>query len=411
MVHDFSGHPFQVQLARQLSTQGFDVTHVYCPSFETPHGEVGDSRSSYRSIGVGLSKPFNKYSPRKRLVQELEYSFRLFRQVRRTRPDVMITANTPLIAAWVLQLALWATRQRVVFWQQDIYSLAMAQHAGKRLGLPGRLIGKVFIAMEKWLLRSSKHVVVISADFLSVLREWGVDESKITVVHNWAPLDEMPRRDRPNDWSRAHGVSDDQTVLLYAGTLGLKHQPSLLLDLAEAFTDRPDVRLIVASEGVGARWLTDQAHGDVPVLEVIPFQPFEVLPEMLATADVLLVLLQPDAGVFSVPSKVMTYQCAARAVLASMPEENLASRTLRESGAGIVVEAGDSEQFVAAARELVDDPERRDRMGAAAGRYAAETFDIDRIGSSFVRVIRTVVGEPVGELREPAVSASGDESA
>ena len=30
-------------------------------------------------------------------------------------------------------------------------------------------------------------------------------------------------------------ITDDQTVLLYAGTLGLKHEPKLLLALAEAF--------------------------------------------------------------------------------------------------------------------------------------------------------------------------------
>jgi colanic acid biosynthesis glycosyl transferase WcaI len=100
------------------------------------------------------------------------------------------------------------------------------------------LIGRAFVAVEKWLLRSSAQVVVISEDFLGLLDDWGIDESKVSVVRNWAPLEEVSVSPRPNQWSERHHITDDQTVLLYAGTLGLKHQPKLLLALAEAFADR-----------------------------------------------------------------------------------------------------------------------------------------------------------------------------
>ena len=398
VVHDFSGHPFQVQLARHLATprdsapEGIRATHVYCPSFLTPRGNVDDTGNSrFKSIGIALRRPFAKYSGPRRFLQELEYGWRLSRHIRRIDPDVIVSANTPLLAALIFHVAMKIGRRPVVFWQQDVYSEAMGLHLAARFGFVGRLAGRFFLRVEKWLVRSSERVVVISDAFLDTLGDWKVDLDVVDVIENWAPLDELPVRPRPNDWSERHGITDDQTVLLYAGTLGLKHEPSLLLDVARAFRDRPDVRVIVASEGVGAQALAADAES-ADCLEQLPFQPYDELPDMLSTADVLMVLLEADAGGFSVPSKVLTYHCAGRAILGSMPLENLASTNIVNTGSGVVVGAGDADAFVAAAVALVDNKERRVAMGDAARSYAERVFDIESITERFETILAAALG-------------------
>ncbi len=406
VVHDFSGHPFQAQLARSLAGRGVDVTHVYCASFQTPHGAVGDSGGSgFRSVGITLRREFSKYSARRRAVQEFEYGWRFMRQVRATSPDVVISANAPLISALVLQVGLRLSRIPVVFWQQDIYSMAISQHFDKRGGRARRFAGRSFVAVERWLVKSSAQVVVISTDFLGLLAEWGADESKVTVVQNWAPLDEVPLSPRPNPWSERHHINDDDKVLLYAGTLGLKHDPNMLLALGHAFADRDDVRVIVASEGLGASWLAERVVGDE--MGLISFQPYADLPDMLGSGDILLVLLEPDAGVFSVPSKVLTYHCAGRAILGAIPHENLAARTIESNGAGLVVDPGNADEFVAAARRLVDDAALRIDMGASARRAAERTFDIDTITNEFVDVLTAALGHPIAGVVPVTKGESG----
>ena len=32
IVHDYAGHPFQVQLSRRLASRGHEVLHLYCAS-------------------------------------------------------------------------------------------------------------------------------------------------------------------------------------------------------------------------------------------------------------------------------------------------------------------------------------------------------------------------------------------
>lgn len=406
VVHDFSGHPFQVQLARSLARRGLDVTHVYCTSFQTPHGAVGDSGDQgFRSVGIELRKGFSKYSAVRRAAQELEYGWRFVRLMWSTKPDVVISANAPLISALVLQLGLRLRRIPVVFWQQDIYSMALSQHFERRGGLVNRGIGRTFVAIEKWLLRSSQQVVVISEDFLGLLGEWGIPDAKVTVVPNWAPIDEVPISLRPNPWSERHQIGDEQTVLLYAGTLGLKHQPMMLLTLAQAYADRPDVRVIVASEGLGATWLAERLIADE--IELIPFQPYADLPDMLGSGDILLVLLEPDAGAYSVPSKVLTYHCAGRAILGAIPRENLAWRTIAANGAGILVNPGDTDGFLAAAGRLIDEPAARVAMGAAARRAAEITFDIDTITDQFLAVLTAALRGPADGLRFEPIDEAG----
>jgi len=145
----------------------------------------------------------------------------------------------------------------------------------------------------------------------------------------------------------------------------------------------------VVSEGPGADWLAEHAApGDA--LRLLPYQPYERLPEVLASADVLVAVLEPDAGEFSVPSKVLTYLCAGRPVLGALPAGNLAARVIERSGAGIVVPPRDPRALVAAAEELLADSGRREELGGAARSYAETTFDLDRIADRFEEVLERV---------------------
>jgi glycosyltransferase involved in cell wall biosynthesis len=252
------------------------------------------------------------------------------------------------------------------------------------------LLGAALQRVERRLLRSSDAVVAITDDFSPTLDEWGIDPGKRTVIENWAPLDEVPPQPRDNPW-RAEAGLGDRFVFLYAGTLGLKHNPDVLHALARS---QPDAEVVVVSEGLGAERLRALLQDQpAPNLRVLPFQRWEQLPEVLGAADVLLVLLEPEAGAFSVPSKILTSLCAGRPILAAIPAANLGARTIAGAGAGIVVPPGEPDQFLAAARQLRDDDEMRGRMGTSARAHAEAAFDIEAITDRFAQVLDQARGE------------------
>jgi colanic acid biosynthesis glycosyl transferase WcaI len=390
LVHDFSGHPFQAQLSRALARRGHNVCHAHCGSYQTGKGaltrQVGDE-DSLIFASIGMDDAFDRYTIHRRIRQELLYGRRFTRLAGRYRPDVILSSNDPLFAKAVAAQWCRSSRTPWVFWLQDVYSVAMSRYASHRLGRLGATIGSGFQALERRLLRQAARVVAITPDFDPLLHTWGVLEDRRDVIENWAPIDELPPVPKCNEWSREVGL-DGFTVFLYAGTLGVKHDPSLLLELAQRFEDRQDVRVVVVSEGAGAEWLKRHiADGGVANLLVMPYQPYERLPEVFGTADVLLTLLSPDAGVFSVPSKVLSYLCAGRPILAAMPLVNLAARTLQHANAGMVVSNDDREGFFAAADKLLSDESLRQCRGEQARRYAERAFDIDTIASRFEAVL------------------------
>ena len=164
----------------------------------------------------------------------------------------------------------------------------------------------------------------------------------------------------------------------------MKHNPELLIRLAKTFAWDDRVRVVVISQGIGADWL--QAQKVVERLDnllLLPYQPYTDLPLTLGSADVLVALLEPSAGKFSVPSKILSYHCAGRSLLVAVPPENLAARTVVAAKSGLVVSPTDFDGWTAAARQLREDDTARAQYAANARKMAEAKFAIEPIADKF----------------------------
>jgi colanic acid biosynthesis glycosyl transferase WcaI len=396
VIHDYSGHPGQLHLSRELARRGHHVEHQYCTSYTTGRGATqrrDADPESFMVRAIELSSEFARYSPVVRLWQELQYARMSTHAILAARPDVAVLSNIPLLSLFILTLSLRLRRVPYVFWQQDVYSEAIRVIARERFGWLGRLIGWVAGRVERQVARGAAAVVAISDTFVEQLDAWEVQTSRIHVVPNWGAIDEMPVRPRDNAWAKAHGLVG-VPVVMYAGTLGAKHDPSVLSRLAQ--TAPTGSRMVVVSEGRGREWLASEA-GDAPGLMLLDYQPYEQLPDVLASADVLLVVLEGDASRYSVPSKALNYFCAGRPVLALLPPDNAVAHMVEAAEAGLVVAPGDADAACAAVRSLLSSPALRDQMGTAARRYAERTFDVTLVGERFESLLYDIKNRRQGK--------------
>lgn len=393
LVHDYSGHPFQVQLSRWLAAQGHRVDHAYSADIETPRGALQPQPEDPESFSVtplSLGKPLDKYHILKRWAQERRYGSRLLAHLQAFEPELVLSSNTPPHIQTRFLAASHKGGARFVYWLQDIYTVAMDKALRRKLPLVGGLATRLLGRAEYGALRRSDAVVCITEDFKPLLTAQGVAAEAIHVIENWAPLTELPPQPRDNDWARRHDLAD-KLVFLYSGTLGLKHNPGLLSALAAHFRDRPEVRVVVISNGLGRNWLEEEKRRQgLDNLILMDFLPFAELPLALGSADVLITILEPFAGILSVPSKVLSYLCAGRAMLGAIPPENLAARLISSQGAGLVASPSSEEDFLAAAERLDQEPGLRQEAAAAARRHAETAFDIDRIGAKFSEIFNPV---------------------
>jgi colanic acid biosynthesis glycosyl transferase WcaI len=396
LIHDYAGHPFQVQLSRALAARGHTVLHLYAAYNPTPKGALApsdDDPEGFAVEGLTIGETYVRYSFVTRWRQERAYGRVLARRIAAWAPEVAFFCNTPLDTLAIAQGACRRAGARFVFWLQDLSGIAAQRILRARLPVIGALIGRYHIALERRIARRSDPIVLITADFEPLMRRWGIAGDRLAVIENWSPLDAIHPAPRDNAWSREHGL-DDRLVILYTGMMGLKHNPSLVGDLATHLKARPEVAIVVVSEGLGADWLA--AYKAREGLETLHLLAFQRMSEVLGSADVLLAILEADAGVYSVPSKVLGYLCAGRAILASVPPENLAARILNGHEAGLTVDADDAPGLAAAADRLIGAPALRERLGQNGLEYAKRTFDIDAITTRFEAVIARAAkgGEP-----------------
>ena len=390
-LHDFSGHPFQIQLSRELARRGHSVFHLYSEGIVGAKGKLDEAGSNLTVEAISIGHDINRYNFVKRLLDERRYGRALAKRLESINPDIFIASNTPLDALFSVIPVCNKKDIKFVFWLQDILGLAAASILQQKLGLLGKIVGQYYCARERRLLRQSDHVIPISNDFLDVLSDWRVPQGNITVINNWAPIDELPEVPRQNSWSIHHKLRDKK-VVLYAGALGLKHNPELLLELAKKLYEHDSgCMLVVISEGYGADWLQKKnITAKLPNLLLLPFQPYDQLPSVLASGDIVLAILEPDAGAFCVPSKVLSYLCAGRPIVLAAAESNLASKIVTSSRGGIVTSPNEIEVFCAAVLELLKNPDELSRLGANARKYAESTFDIIKIGNAFESVLSSL---------------------
>lgn len=390
IIHDYPGHPFQVQLSRELARRGHDVLHLYAGYNQTPRGiltqKVSDPKS-FKVKPIFIKVPLQKYSFYKRWLQEREYGQLLSTTIKDYSPDVVISANTPLDAQSILQKTCKLDGVRFIFWLQDVIGLATLRILAKKIPILGQIIGLYYISLERNLLRQSDRIVLITEDFQPLLREWGIGIDKAVVIPNWTPIESIPVMPRTNEWSIKHNL-DKYFCFMYAGTLGLKHNPEFLLQLAQHFSNNPKVRIVVISETTGAEWLREKVNErQLNNLLILDFQQFEELHLVLASSDVLVALLNDDAGVYSVPSKVLTYLCAQRPLLLAVPEGNFSTRIVKQSQAGIVVNSDDVVGFIRGAEELLKNDSMRDLFGKNGRSYAEKNFNIQLITDKFEKIL------------------------
>lgn len=388
LVHDHSGHPFQAELSRELARRGHDVTHSYVEGYVSGKGKLEAAPGETIAFeGIGGSKPVDNQRMLQRLLRELARGVELVRHVRRVRPDNVLVSNVQIPTLLVFALAMAILRRPWVLWHQDVYAIAVRSFTGSKLPRHFAVVAWAFEVAERWCSRRAAAIVVIAPSFVPVHEGWGTVD-KVTVIPNWAPLDEIQPRPRKNEWSVEHEL-DDIPTLVYSGTLGLKHNPALLVRLAHAVQQQgQSVRLVVVNEGPAVEVLREESRRLGVEVTLLPFQPYERLPDVLATGDLLVVLLEQEAGAFSVPSKTLSYLCAGRPVLGLMPGENLAAALVSRAGGLVLPPTDDS--IEAAARWAADalaDEQLRDELGRASRDLAEQEFALDRCATTFERLL------------------------
>ena len=222
-----------------------------------------------------------------------------------------------------------------------------------------------------WLCGRMRTVFTRSRGYVHALRGLGVPDGKLRTLLPGVDTDKFhPSRRDDSIWAK-HGVRQPLRVLCVGRVSLEKNLPLLSVAFRELCAIRQDVALIIAGDGPYQTTMTRELAG-LPAYFLGNLDD-DALAPLYASADLLLFPSRTD----TLGQVVMEAQASGLPAIVS--NEGGPMETVEDGVTGIVLPAIHPAPWAQACNELLNDPDRRARMSAAAPprmvRYSlAQTF-------------------------------------
>ncbi|MGB3202767.1 MAG: glycosyltransferase family 4 protein [Nodosilinea sp.] len=376
--------PLMMELAEGLAARGHQVRVVTAmPNY--PERRIypryrGRLYATEPRNGVTIQRCFVLTGPGRGLVGRLllELSFitlSLWPALRGWRPDIIFNTSPSLLACLPVTLLKRLFRCPSVLNLQDILPEAAVQTGLLRNPWAIRLLEQ----LESFAYRKATRISVIAPEFRTNLLAKGVPDHKMVSISNWVDVDFIAPRSQASSEFRQRHQLQDKFVVLYTGNIAETQGVETAIRAAQALTAYHAIRLVIVGEGKQLAGLDRfrQQLGLTNVL-LLPFVPREKLPDLLAAADVGLILQKRGMVGFNMPSKTQVLLASERPILASVPARGAAAQAVAASGGGLVVEPENPSALAQGILDLYHQPEKARSLAQRGRQFALEHYSAKR---------------------------------
>ena len=245
--------------------------------------------------------------------------------------------------------------------------------------LKNKTVIRVFEALEKFANRTAAKITVIADGFVENLLGKGVPPEKIELIPNWVDVNFIRPLPKENNPFRAAHQLNGKFVVLYSGNIALTQDLRTVIKAAALLRHIPKIVFAIVGEKQALERVEYYCQlEEADNVKLLPFQPREQLPEMLAAADVGLVTQKSNVIAFNLPSKIPVLLASGRPIIASVPDTGTAAKAVQQSGGGLVVTPEDPKALASAIEGLYNNPDKAEMLGHQGRQYAIEHYSFEQ---------------------------------
>lgn len=387
------------EMAPWLTDAGVEVKVVtaspYYPNWKVA---VGYSSKVYRKevldgVGVIRCPLYVPSSPTtvSRLLHLLSFAFSSFLAVLTQivwRPDVIVVVEPSLFCAPGALLLGKLTGAKTVLHIQDyeidaLFGLGMMRQ--------GR-IAKLAFAVERWLIARFDRVSTISYSMLNRAKAKGVKDENTLFFPNWVDTDFITPEVDGTDYRVKWGFTEEQKLVLYSGNLGKKQGLEIVLEAAQLLKDIKSVQFLVVGQGAHRPELERLAEQkQLNNLHFKDLVPYEELPELMAMADIHLVVQKKGAADAVLPSKLTSILSAGgHSLITAEKGTELGLLVEKYPGIAECVEPESLDEFVKGLNRLLESDTKS--TNKVARDYAVSELRRDAVLTRFNQDIHELCG-------------------
>lgn len=314
-------------------------------------------RTLHPKIKVGKIMAYNRGSSLKRLWTWGWASLQIFTHLlfKYRKHEVVYVTNPPM--AYLSSLLLKNPFSIIVY---DTYPDAL-----KNVGIgKGNVIYKWWSKKNKKLFAKAKKIVTLSDGMADCLANY-VEREKITVVPNWSSKsDFMPIAKSENLFVKEHGLGDKFTVL-YSGNMGFTHNVETIIEVANRLKENKGIHFMLIGDGKKKPELMERAKQyRLENCTFLDWQPVDVLPYSLASADIGVITLNDETALVSVPSKTYNLLAVGAPLLCIAPKESEIASLVAHFNNGKCYGPDETEAIASFIETLASDSELRNQMAS-----------------------------------------------
>lgn len=406
LAHNFppefgGGAIMQYEMAKFLVSKGHKVTVIAPIPFHhmldknqatTNCDEVVDGIHIIR-IKTPLS---HASSIRSKLICELITDIRLVVKGLTIKPvDILfIMPQTSSLAVFSRPLK-WIRRSISVLYLQDLY--------------PEVLISMGLISRKNLLFRAAKvceKIAYNSVDYIGVhsprnrlyVLSCGVDINKVNVIPLWVDTGYIRTLVGENDFVKRYQL-ENKFVVMYAGTVGFAMGANTIPRTAKILEVHKDIQFVIVGGGSKLEEMQEEIKKlELKNLFILPPQPRKDLPAILASSDLLLVLLRKEQsnnpnGYFRavIPHKMLSNMASGKPILLSAEINSDAAELVNHSNCGLVVPPENPEAMAKAILSMKQDKEKLSKWGQNGLEFVKNHFDssmqVQRMEELFIKLV------------------------
>ncbi|MFH1485620.1 MAG: glycosyltransferase family 4 protein [Chloroflexota bacterium] len=371
-------------LAQALTKRGHSVS-VVIPPWDNPV----DSGRELTIEGVKVANI--KLPPRMPVLSHVIITLRLLLRSLAERPDVLhifkpkAYAGLVAIGFWLLK-RLGFSRVRLVVDSDDWEG----KGGWNEMGCYPWWQQAIFAFQERWGLHHGQMITVASKALGEMARKLGVPPERILHLPNGVPERQTSSTRGCDSIRTHHQLGQGPVLLLY--TRFFEFRRERLLEILNLLVDQfPNVRLLIVGKGLSGEEQTLKSlaasDGLLQCMRFTGWVESQRLEDYFAAADVALYPMEDTLlNRTKCPAKLVELLGAGVPVVADRVGE--AAEYINSGETGILVEPGNSDEFVAAVVLLLKDDTLRRRLGAEAKERAWTKYSWDRLADIALRAYR-----------------------
>jgi len=332
------------------------------------------------------TKYSNRQSYLRRVMSFLSFCLlSIYAGLRTKKIDVVYASSTPLTVGIPAMVIKWAKCVPFVFEVRDQWPQIPIE-----LGIiTNKFLIRLLLWLEKTIYRSCSAVVALSPGQADCVRKTLTKEKPVTVIPNSCDIDVF-RPENDGSATRLKRGWQDKFVLLHAGAMGKVNGLDFVIDAAERLKEHDDIVFVLLGDGNQKPLLESRAKQlALTNVEILPSVSKQQLPEFLAAADVVLVIIAKYPIIeHNCANKFFDGLSAGKPVILNY--SGWQRKILEDNEAGFGCELCNLDQFVEKVLYLKSHTQQREKMGANARQLAVKKFNRDDLAKQALELISSV---------------------